>query len=80
MDLKSAVIYLWHVFFGWTQYIAQFPAKSHNSMLHRVSLVVVIVMMSSGSTSMANAGTKGRINFLFLGALSRVKLYCFWNV
>ena len=30
VDLKSAVIYLWHVFFGWTQYIAQFPAKSHN--------------------------------------------------
>ena len=50
------------------------------TIVHRVSLVVVIVMMSSGSTSMANAGTKGRINFLFLGALSRVKLYCFWNV
>ena len=77
MDLKSAVISGMCFLVG-HNILLNFRRKV--TIVVVSSLVVVIVMMSSGSgTSMAN-GTKGRINFLFLGALSRVKLYCFWNV
>ena len=77
MDLKSAVISGMCFLVG-HNILLNFRRKV--TIVVVSSLVVVIVMMSSGSgTSMAN-GTKGRINFLFLGALRRVKLYCFWNV
>ena len=78
MDLKSAVISGMCFLVG-HNILLNFRRKVTKVVVVS-SLVVVIVMMSSGSgTSMAN-GTKGRINFLFLGALRRVKLYCFWNV